>query len=90
VCQGFARREAGEGSAATAAGLAPGCDRVGLSVGTELYSQDGDGIGEAVLGVRRRLAATVCAEHPQLWPAWMLLACHGNPYARLPNQPAKV
>ena len=75
-----------EGAAAVVASPLPIYDRVGLALGTRLYAQDGDGIGQTVLGIRRRLAATVCAQRPRLWSAWMLIACHGNPYARLPHQ----
>ena len=74
------------GAAAVIATPVPIHDRVGLALGTELYRQGGDGIGETVLAIRQHLAATVCAERPKLWPAWMLIACHGNPYACLPHQ----
>jgi len=75
-----------EGAAAVIASPFPISEGVGVALGTDLYGQDDDGIGEAVLRIRRHLAATVCAEDPRLWPAWMLIACHGNPYACCPHQ----
>jgi tetratricopeptide (TPR) repeat protein len=77
-----------EGAEAVIASPLPVHDSVGQILGSAIYDNrlaSLNGIGETLLMARRRLAETVCREDPRVWPSWMLITCHGNPFAYLPH-----